>query len=105
MSYWYDPSGHSTFGIGLCARCPGKFSLDDLFDDPNHPGLKVCVDCMDQLDPYRLPPREADPITLPFTRPDIPIPASAVPPVVPGDPGWPPADAVTTTGTDTVTGT
>jgi hypothetical protein len=41
--------------------------------DPNSPGLRVCREDLDQLDPYRLPPRQPDTITLPFVRPDTPI--------------------------------
>ena|ERR1044071_3438500 len=93
MPMFINPTGRSTYGIGICGRCDRKFSLDQLFDDPNYPGLKVCAKDMDQYDPYRLPPREPDPITLPFTRPDVPIPASTQPPVEPGDPGWLPFDS------------
>jgi len=73
MSIFLDPTGKSTFGIGLCARCNRKFSLDDLYSDPNSPGLKVCVDDMDEYDPYRLPPRSPDNVTLRFVRPDVPL--------------------------------
>jgi len=73
MPVFLDPTGKSTFGIGICARCQKKFSLDDLYSDPNSPGLKVCIDDMDQYDPYRLPPRQADKIALRFTRPDQPL--------------------------------
>jgi hypothetical protein len=44
-----------------------------LMSDPNSPGLRVCKEDLDQLDPYRLPPRQPDTITLPFVRPDAPI--------------------------------
>lgn len=93
MPMFINPTGRSTYGIGICARCDKKLPLDLLFDDPNYPGLKVCAKDMDEYDPYRLPPREPDPITLPFTRPDVPIPASTVPPVDPGEPGWLPFDS------------
>lgn len=73
MPYYVDPTGRSTYGIGICARCSRKFSLDDLYDDPNSPGLKVCLDDLDDYDPYRLPPHPADDITLPFYRPDDPL--------------------------------
>lgn len=73
MSEWLDPTGHSTFGIGICGRCNEKYPLDELHDDPNTPGLKVCVKDMDEFDPYRLPARAPDDITLPFTRPDVPL--------------------------------
>jgi hypothetical protein len=48
-------------------------SLDELFSDPNSPGLRVCREDLDELDPYRLPPRQPDQITLPFVRPDTPL--------------------------------
>ena len=74
MSYWLKPDGHSTYGIGICARCQQKFFIDQLQDDPNYPGLKVCANgCMDEYDPYRLAPRPPDQITLMFTRPDVSV--------------------------------
>jgi hypothetical protein len=48
-------------------------SITLLMSDPNSPGLRVCKEDLDQLDPYRLPPRQPDTITLPFVRPDAPI--------------------------------
>ena len=66
-----DPTGRSSYGIGLCARCSKKFFLDELFSDPNSPGLMVCRDDLDQLDPYRLAARESEPINLEFVRPDV----------------------------------
>ena len=48
-------------------------SLDDLYSDPNYPGLRVCKDDMDQYDPYRLPARQPEDITLRFPRPDTPL--------------------------------
>lgn len=33
----------------------------------------MCREDLDQLDPYRLPPRQPDNITLPFVRPDLPL--------------------------------
>ncbi len=73
MSIYLDTRGRSTLGIGLCARCSRKMSLDQLFSDPNSPGLRVCKEDLDELDPYRLPPRQPDNITLPFVRPDLPL--------------------------------
>lgn len=93
MPLFLNPRGKATYGEGICARCDLKFSLQELFDDPNYPGLKVCRKDMDQYDPYRLPPREPDPISLPFTRPDVPLYASQSPPVAPGEPGWLPFDS------------
>lgn len=71
MSIWLDPWGKTTYGIGICDRCRRKFSLDDLQPDPNSPGLRVCKDDADVVDPYRLPPRVPENITLAFARPDV----------------------------------
>lgn len=73
MPYWLDPTGLPTFGIGICARCSKKMSLVDLHSDPNAPGLMVCKDDLDQLDPYRLPARQTERINLDFVRPDVPL--------------------------------
>lgn len=73
MSEWFDPSGRTSFGIGICDRCREKMSILDLHPDPNAPGLRVCTECMDLFDPYRLPARQSEVISLPFTRPDEPL--------------------------------
>ena len=73
MSVYLDTRGRSTLAIGICGRCSRKFSLDDLYSDPNYPGLKVCKADMDDYDPYRLPARQPEKIALLFARPDTPI--------------------------------
>ncbi len=73
MSIYLDTRGLSNLGIGVCDRCSRKMSLTLLMSDPNSPGLRVCKEDLDQLDPYRLPARQPDTITLPFVRPDTPI--------------------------------
>ncbi len=73
MPIYIDPTGNSTFGIGICARCSRKMLLTDLYSDPNSPGLMVCKDDLDQLDPYRLPARQTERINLDFVRPDLPL--------------------------------
>lgn len=73
MSRFLDPSGQPTFGIGICGRCSRKFLLAELSSDPNSPGLMVCEADKDEYDPYRLAPRQADPVVLPFNRPDTPV--------------------------------
>jgi len=71
MPIFLDPHGRSTYGIGICGRCSRKMFLEELFPDPNSPGLMVCAEDLDELDPYRLPARETEQITLPFNRPDV----------------------------------
>jgi hypothetical protein len=73
MSRYLDTRGRSTLAVGICGRCSRKFSLDDLHPDPNSPGLRVCRADLDDFDPYRLPARPADKLTLRFVRPDDPL--------------------------------
>jgi hypothetical protein len=70
MALFLDPTGKSTYGIGICARCSRKMFLQELLPDPNYPALMVCKDDRDDYDPYKLAPRQPDKITLPFYRPD-----------------------------------
>jgi len=73
MPRWLDTRGKSTLAVGICGRCSRKFSLDDLYSDPNFVGLKVCRKDLDDYDPWRLPARPADQISLRFARPDTPL--------------------------------
>lgn len=71
MGLFLDTRGRSTFAIGICDRCKRKFPRELLYSDSNSPGLLVCADDWDAIDPYRLPAREAENISLTFTRPDV----------------------------------
>jgi hypothetical protein len=73
MPVFLDTRGKSTLAIGICGRCSRKFSMDDLAPDPNYPGLLCCDVDRDNYDPYRLPARQPENITLRFARPDTPI--------------------------------
>jgi hypothetical protein len=86
MPLFLDTSGRATVGIGICARCSQKFPLEELAPDVNYPGLMVCRDDMDEIDPYRLPPRETESITLMYPRPDVPLQTTSV---APGSAAWP----------------
>lgn len=70
MPIYLDTRGESTLGVGICDRCSRKFPLSKLTPDRNNPGLRVCDADNDEFDPYRLPARQTETITLPFTRPD-----------------------------------
>lgn len=73
MGVWLNTRGRSSLAIGICGRCNRKFPLDDLRPDPNIPALMVCDKDRDQFDPYRLPARRTENISLRFPRPDVPI--------------------------------
>lgn len=71
MPRFLNTTGQATLGIGICDRCSRKMPLAMLFPDPNSPGLRVCADDLDVLDPWRLPARTPENTTLPFYRPDV----------------------------------
>ncbi len=73
MSLFLDTRGLAWAGIGICDRCSRKFPIGELMSDPNSPGLRVCRVDVDELDPYRLPARQTERITLPFVRPDVSV--------------------------------
>lgn len=73
MSGWDDPTGEPYYAVGICDRCNRRFLLSELIPDGNLPGLRVCREDWDELDPYRLPARQTENIVLPFVRPDVPI--------------------------------
>jgi hypothetical protein len=66
-----DTRGQTKIAIAICARCSQKYPYSELMPDPNYPGLYVCKDDLDDLDPYRLPARETENITLDHPRPDV----------------------------------
>lgn len=86
MGAYLDTTGNSTLAIGICGRCSRKFPLDDLMEDPNSPGLRVCRDDVDDYDPYRLAPRETEDVTLQYARPDDRLVSATV---EPNTPAWP----------------
>lgn len=75
MPVFLDTTGRSSLAVGICGRCSRKFPIDDLMPDPNYPGLRVCRQDLDDYDPYRLPARQTENITVRFPRPDTPLDA------------------------------
>lgn len=73
MPTFLDTRGRSTLAIGVCDRCSRKFPLEELQADPNFPGLRVCRVDRDNFDPYRLPARQTEDISVRFPRPDTPL--------------------------------
>jgi hypothetical protein len=90
MSRWLDTTGLTSIAVAVCDRCKMKRPIVEMSSDPNEPGVFVCGDtsegCLDEFDPWRLPAREPEDITLQHPRPDLYIGAQAV---VPGTPQWP----------------
>jgi len=77
MSLYLDTTGRNSRSIAICDRCRMKMAYDDLAPDRNFPGLRVCPACTDQFDPWRLPARMSEQITLRFPRPDESITGAA----------------------------
>lgn len=71
----YRPSKGSR-AIAVCDRCGFKSAWDDLNNDPNIPGLKVCSrkGCRDTLNLWEKGYRVQDSsYILPWTRPDVSV--------------------------------
>jgi len=74
MPVFLNTEGLTSLAIAICDRCRMKRAFVELESDPNFPGLRVCNEgCADQLDPYRLPARKTERITIRFPRPDLPL--------------------------------
>lgn len=80
MSVYLDTRGQGSIAIAICDRCKMKRSITELVSDPNSPGVRVCGtpihgkrQCVDDYDPWRLPARRPETITLQYPRPDVPL--------------------------------
>lgn len=74
MAIFLDTLGESDLAIAICDRCRMKRAHAVMRSDPNFPGLQVCNEgCADEFDPYRLPARKTERITLRFPRPDVSV--------------------------------
>jgi hypothetical protein len=73
MPVYLPAKNKGTMAIAVCDRCNVKMYLDDLKADGNSPGLRVCSDCWDVKDPWRLPARKTENITVKYPRPDTDI--------------------------------
>jgi len=73
MPIFLDTRGNPTLAVGVCDRCNRKFPIGELSPDRNSPGLMVCADDNDKFDPWRLPARKTEDITVQRPRPDTPL--------------------------------
>lgn len=74
MPVFLETLGYSDIAIAVCDRCKMKRPHAVMRSDPNFPGLQVCNEgCADQYDPYRLPARKTERITIRFPRPDVSV--------------------------------
>jgi hypothetical protein len=73
MSKYLTPRAvGGTMAIAICYRCQMKMYAGDLKKDPNT-GAYYCEDCVDIFDPWRLPSRQTENITVRHPRPDVSI--------------------------------
>lgn len=72
MSRYLPVRTKGSAAIAICYRCGFKKYMDDLRKDPNN-NQWYCKDCVDLYDPWRLPARQAENISLDHPRPDIPL--------------------------------
>ena len=74
MSKWLDTIGNTVISVAICDRCKMKRAYTDISEDRNIPGLRVCNEgCNDERDPYRLPARQSEKISIRFPRPDADV--------------------------------
>jgi hypothetical protein len=73
MPLFLDTRGNSSLAIAICDRCSFKFPIGKLSADRDAPGLRVCEQCNDEEDPYKLPSRKTESITVRYPRPDQPV--------------------------------
>lgn len=70
MSLYVPINSGGPVAIAVCARCGKKMPYADLVKDPNN-GLWVCKADQDLFDPWRLPARKAEDISLQHPRQDV----------------------------------
>lgn len=79
------PLASGRASIAICDRCNFKYNYQVLRTDGNSPGLRVCENCWDPKDPWRLPPIQPDAIALKYPRPDTYIGLNAPPETIQWD--------------------
>jgi hypothetical protein len=73
MPLFLNTKGKRIVSVAICDRCRMKRAAADLISDPDTPGMRVCVGCADEVDPYTFAPRQTEDITVPFVRKDVDI--------------------------------
>lgn len=69
MSLYLPVRLKGSAAICVCNRCHKKMYYSDLRKDPNNNNF-YCAECCDIYDPWRLPARMAEDISLQHPRPD-----------------------------------
>ena len=74
MSLYLPVRAKGSVAIAICLRCQKKVHYDSLTQDPNNKNY-YCPECVDIYDPWRLPARKAENISLEHPYPDTPLDA------------------------------
>ena len=70
MSKYLQTEGNNPLTIAICPRCKMKRAYVDFVFDPNTQ-LRVCrFGCADLKDPYRMPSKNPDKLSVKYPRPD-----------------------------------
>lgn len=74
MPLYLDTRGKASAAVAICSRCSQKHPIGYFVGDRNiGPSFRVCPSCSDNYDPWRLPARRTENITLQYPRPDEPL--------------------------------
>jgi len=73
MSVYARTLGKSILSPAICDRCRLRGAAADMIPDPDKNGLFVHKKCADNVDPWKLPPRQTEEITIPRPRPDASV--------------------------------
>lgn len=83
MSRFLDTRGEAVLSPYQCDRCKQRGRFSEMVEDRDRQGLWVHRTCSDELDPWKLPPRSSEDVTIPHPRPDS-FEGSEGPALVPG---------------------
>lgn len=80
MTTYLPYKSKGSCAIAFCDRCGEKVYYDELISDGNSPGMKVSKNhpgCWDVKDPWRLPARKTENISLRHPRTDADVSINA----------------------------
>lgn len=84
MGKFLDTRGEAVLSPYICDRCKIRGRFSDMVEDGDKPGLFVHKDgCSDRLDPWKLPARSSEDVSVPSPRPDSFV-GSGGPELIPG---------------------
>jgi hypothetical protein len=69
-SLYEKTRGKAILSPAICDRCRLRGAGADMVPDGDKPGLFVHRRCADVLDPWKLPPRMTEDVSIPNPRPD-----------------------------------